>query len=58
MYDGLDNDARKAMFDGATVRLPAALVGTPEHIAVQIMACIANPYITGSTVYIDGGAIA
>lgn len=55
MYDGLDADARKAMFDGAAARLPAGLVGTPAHIAVQVLAFIANPYITGSTVYVDGG---
>ncbi|MCX8999401.1 SDR family oxidoreductase [Rhizobiaceae bacterium BDR2-2] len=55
LYDGLDTAARKSMYDGAAARLPAGLVGTPEHIAVQIMAFIANPYITGSTVYVDGG---
>lgn len=55
MYDGLGSDARKAMFEGAAARLPAGLIGTPAHIAVQIMAFITNPYITGSTVYVDGG---
>lgn len=55
LYDGLDGDARKAMFEGAAARLPAGIVGTPGHIAVQILAFVANPYITGSTVYVDGG---
>ncbi len=55
MYGALAGDARQSMFDGAAARLPAGLVGTPSHIAVQIMAFIANPYITGSTVYVDGG---
>ena len=55
MYDGLAGDARQSMFEGAAQRLPAGLVGTPVHIAIQIMAFITNPYITGSTVYVDGG---
>ncbi|WP_265975632.1 SDR family oxidoreductase [Brucella intermedia] len=55
MYDRLAGDARQSMFDGAAARLPAGVVGTPEDIAVQIMAFLANRYITGSTVYVDGG---
>ncbi|MCS0501933.1 SDR family oxidoreductase [Ancylobacter mangrovi] len=55
MYGGLAGDARQSMFEGAAQRLPVGLVGTPTHIAVQIMAFIANPYLTGSTVYVDGG---
>lgn len=55
MYDGLDGDGRKAMFDGAAERLPAGLIGRPEHIAIQVAAFLANPYVTGSTVYVDGG---
>lgn len=55
MYDGLGGDFRQSMFDGAANRLPAGLVGTPDHIATQVLAFLANPYITGSTVYVDGG---
>lgn len=32
LHDGLTNDARQAMFDGAAQRLPAGLVGTPQPI--------------------------
>lgn len=55
MYNGLEGDGRKAMFEGASERLPAGLVGLPEHIAIQVAAFFVNPYITGSTVYVDGG---
>lgn len=55
MYDGLAGDARQSMFDGAAQRLPVGRVGTPAHIAVQIMAFMLNPYMTGSTVYVEGG---
>ncbi|RWR11981.1 SDR family oxidoreductase [Paenirhodobacter populi] len=57
MYDSLDDAARRTMYENAAARLPAGLVGTPDHIAVQIMAFIANPYITGSIVYVDGGGL-
>ncbi|WP_252347115.1 SDR family oxidoreductase [Acetobacter sp. P1H12_c] len=55
MYDSLGNDARRTLFDGAAQRLPAGIVGKPDHIAVQVMAFLNNPYMTGSTVYVDGG---
>nr|WP_255696961.1 SDR family oxidoreductase [Sandaracinobacteroides sayramensis] len=54
LYDGLADDTRRDMFVSAARGLPAGLVGAPEHIAVQIMAFLANPYIMGGTVYIDG----
>ncbi|MBY6005276.1 SDR family oxidoreductase [Salipiger bermudensis] len=55
MYDTLDGDGRKAMFDGAAERLPVGRVGTPENIATQALALMANPYMTGSTIFVDGG---
>jgi NAD(P)-dependent dehydrogenase (short-subunit alcohol dehydrogenase family) len=55
MYEGLAGDARQAMLDGAAALFPAGLVGTAADIAVQIMAFLTNPYITGSSVYVDGG---
>ena len=55
MYEGLEGDARKSMFEGAAERLPAGQIGAPAHIAVQIMACMTNPYMTGATIYVDGG---
>ncbi|MEP9376091.1 SDR family oxidoreductase [Aquabacter sp. CN5-332] len=55
MFAGLAGDSRQAMFENAAARLPAGLVGLPEHIAVQVLAFMANPYMTGSVVYLDGG---
>lgn len=55
MYDSLDGDGRKAMFDGAAERLPVGRVGTPEHIATQALALMSNPYMSGATVFVDGG---
>ncbi|TPW27872.1 SDR family oxidoreductase [Martelella alba] len=55
MYDTLAGDGRQAMFEGAAARLPTGRVGTPEDVAIQALAFMANPYMTGSTVFVDGG---
>jgi NAD(P)-dependent dehydrogenase (short-subunit alcohol dehydrogenase family) len=55
LYDSLAGDSRKAMFEGTAQLLPVGMVGRPEHIAIQIMAFLLNPYLTGSIVYVDGG---
>jgi NAD(P)-dependent dehydrogenase (short-subunit alcohol dehydrogenase family) len=36
-------------------QVPMARVARPEEIAFQILACAANPYMTGSIVDVDGG---
>ena len=55
MYDDLDVDARRALFEGVATSQPVGFVGKPEHVAMQILAFLANPFVTGSTVYVDGG---
>jgi NAD(P)-dependent dehydrogenase (short-subunit alcohol dehydrogenase family) len=56
MWDSLDPTARKSMFDGYAARTPAGIVGDPHHIASIILATLSNPYMTGSTVVVDGGS--
>lgn len=46
---------RAALLDRIAGGLPAGVAGTPEHIAAQVIAGIANPYLTGSVTYVDGG---
>ena len=55
MYDTLEGDGRKAMFEGAAQKLPVGLVGIPQHIAIQALAFMTNPYMTGQTVFVEGG---
>lgn len=55
MYDTLAGDGRKAMFDGAASKLPVGHVGKPEHVATQALAFMSNPYMSGATVFVDGG---
>ncbi|MDR5777039.1 MULTISPECIES: SDR family oxidoreductase [unclassified Caballeronia] len=55
MYDALDRDRRHAIFDAAAKRLPVGRVGTPEDVAAQVIALMSNAYMTGTTVFVDGG---
>jgi hypothetical protein len=43
------------MFEGAAEKLLAGIVGSPEQIAMQIVSFLADPSMTGSVVYVEGG---
>lgn len=55
-YAGLPDAARAAMFAATAARLPAGRVGAPDDIAQAILLAIANPFLTGATLDVDGGA--
>lgn len=55
LYAGMSSGGRQAMFEGAAKRLPARRVGQPEDIAQAILFVATNPYVTGTTVTVDGG---
>lgn len=55
LYAGMADADREAMFAKAASRLPAGRVGRPEDIASAILFVAANPFVTGSTVTVDGG---
>ena len=48
-------ERKEAMLAEAKKTIPAGIVGEAEHIARQIIACMTNPFMTGSTIYLDGG---
>jgi NAD(P)-dependent dehydrogenase (short-subunit alcohol dehydrogenase family) len=48
--------ARKEMLAKTAASLPVGRVGEGEDVARQIIACMTNGFMTGSTVYLDGGA--
>ena len=56
LYASMASDARAAMMRTAKEKLPVRRVGTAEDIAQAILMVATNPYITGSTVLVDGGA--
>lgn len=55
-YDGLPDDARNAMFEGTAQSLPVGRIGEPNNLAQAVLLAATNPFATGSTFDIDGGA--
>jgi NAD(P)-dependent dehydrogenase (short-subunit alcohol dehydrogenase family) len=49
--------ARREMLDKIAAGLPVRRVGLAEDIAKQILAFMTNGFMTGSIVYLDGGAL-
>ncbi len=50
--------ARKEMLAKAAAALPVGRVGLAEDVAQQILAFMKNGFMSGSIVYLDGGALA
>jgi NAD(P)-dependent dehydrogenase (short-subunit alcohol dehydrogenase family) len=55
-YARLPDEARKSMFSATAAKLPTGRIGAPEDIAQAILLAAANPFITGATLDVDGGA--
>jgi NAD(P)-dependent dehydrogenase (short-subunit alcohol dehydrogenase family) len=53
----MPEEARKEMLAKAAASLPVGRVGLGEDIAQQIVSFMNNGFATGSTVYLDGGAL-
>jgi len=53
----MPEEARKEMLAKTAASLPIGRVGLGEDVAHQIMACMTNGFMTGSTIYLDGGAL-
>ena len=49
--------ARKEMLEKTAAALPVKRVGLGEDVARQIIAFMENGFMTGSIVYLDGGAL-
>lgn len=56
-YAGMAAPARQAMFDNAAASLPAGRSGAPQDLAAAYLFVIDNPFVTGSIVDVDGGAL-
>src|SRR6476620_8026939 len=50
-------DRKKAMLDHAAATLPAKRVGEADDVADAILMLMANPFTTGSTIFVDGGGL-
>lgn len=54
-WDHLPDAERSALLDGTARTLPVKRVGRPEEIAVSIVHCMLNEFMTGSVLLVDGG---
>lgn len=55
LHGSMDDTERAAMFTRVTERLPVRRVGAAEDVASVILLLAANPFMTGTTVTVDGG---
>ena len=55
VHDAFADDARQKLYEEQANMLPAKRIGTPEDIAGSILDLLTNRYVTGSTLFPDGG---
>lgn len=53
----MPDEARKAFFGKVAAEVPAGRVGVPEDIAKAFLFLMDHGYMTGSTIFVDGGAL-
>lgn len=56
LHGWMPDDQRAAFFDGAAKATTAGRVGQPEDIGRAVLSLLENPYITGITLPVNGGA--
>lgn len=56
-HGGMEESARSAMFDKAARNLPVGRIGTRDDLARAYLLAIDNPFMTGSVIDVDGGAL-
>jgi NAD(P)-dependent dehydrogenase (short-subunit alcohol dehydrogenase family) len=55
MWDGMPEEARRGMYEEVAKQVPAGRVGVPDDIAEAILYLWTNAFVTGSTLFPDGG---
>ena len=55
IFDDMPKEARDEMFQRFAAAAPLKRVGRPEEIAQAVLHLMANPFTTGSTLFVDGG---
>ena len=55
-WDGLDEESRKGLYDGAAAGSLAGRIGTPADIAEAAVWLLGAAYVSGETIHVDGGS--
>ncbi|MFI1916977.1 SDR family oxidoreductase [Nocardia sp. NPDC020380] len=50
-----DGPGKAALFESVAARNPARRVGTPADVSAAALPALTNPYLTGTTLHVDGG---
>ena len=53
-WDGM-GDAKDGFLADTAKRNPAGRVGSPADVAAAALLVLTNPYVTGTTIHVDGG---
>lgn len=56
-YAGMSDEARQHMLERAAGNLPAGRYGRPKDVAAAYLFAIDNPFVTGSVIDVEGGAL-
>ncbi|MFC0437340.1 SDR family oxidoreductase [Kutzneria buriramensis] len=51
-----DGPGKQALFEGVAAKNPARRVGQPSDVSAAALLALTNPFLTGATLHIDGGA--
>jgi NAD(P)-dependent dehydrogenase (short-subunit alcohol dehydrogenase family) len=51
----MEPTAREALYERMRQSLPARRMGKPEDVAQAIVLAATNPFMTGTTINVDGG---
>ena len=54
-YDALGDERKAALFKARSATTPARRIGTADDIAAVALAVLANGYLTGASIPVDGG---
>ena len=54
-YDALGDERKAALFEARSATAPARRIGTADDIAAVALAVLANGYLTGASIPVDGG---
>lgn len=57
MWDDMPEDKRREMYTETAKRLPAGRIASSEEVGQAIVFLMANPHMTGTTLFIDGGEV-
>jgi NAD(P)-dependent dehydrogenase (short-subunit alcohol dehydrogenase family) len=55
IFDDMPKEVKNELFQSFAAAAPVKRVGRPEEIAQAVLHLMANPFITGTTLFVDGG---